>query len=223
MCGLAKPCQIYIIRAMIMTLEVKARDAKMSSEILRKGGSIPAVLYGPKEASLSIAINAKEFDRVFKKAGETTLIKLSGIGEDKETLIHDVQRHPVSDTILHADFYCLEKGKKVTLNIPLEFIGSAPAEKVGHIVVKTLHEVEIEVAPAEIPQHLLIDLSKLVNVGDHILAKDIMLPSSAELTTHADEIVVSVTEFHEEKVEAPVPAADAAAPAAEAKPESKES
>jgi large subunit ribosomal protein L25 len=207
-----------------MTLEVKPRDAKASTDALRKKGSIPAVLYGPKEAPQSIEIDAKEFERVFRKAGETTLIKLTGIGDEKETLVHDIQRHPVTDTVLHADFYVLEKGKKVTLSIPLEFTGTAPAEKAGHIVVKTLHEIEIEVAPADIPQHLEIDLSKLANVGDHILAKDIKLPASAELITNADEIVVSVTEIKEEKAETPAVAAEGAeGAAAGAEAESKES
>lgn len=211
---------------MIMTLAVKARDAKVSAEDLRKTGNIPAVVYGPKEAATPITVDAKEFERTFRKTGETTLIALSGLGEDKETLVHDVQRHPVTDVVLHVDFYALEKGKKVTLNIPLEFIGMAPAEKQGHVVVKALHEIEIEVAPADIPQHLEIDLSKLEGVGDHILAKDIALPASAELITHADEIVVSVTEVEVEKEEASAaPAAEAegeAAPAEAATTESKE-
>ena len=210
---------------MTFTLAVKPRDAKVSPEDLRKGGEIPAVFYGPKEAATPVVIDAKEFDRMFRKAGETTIIKLSGIGDEKETLVHDVQRHPVTDTILHADFYVIEKGKKVTLNIPLEFTGVAPAEKLGHVVVKALHEVEIEVAATEIPQHLTIDISKLENVGDHILAKDIALPQSAELGTNPEEIVVSVTEVEEEKAEEAPSAAAAetsAAGADKAASESKE-
>jgi large subunit ribosomal protein L25 len=112
-----------------------------------------------------------------------------------------VQFHPVSSKLLHADFYVLEKGKKIKIKVPLEFTGVAPAEKAGHIVVKALHEVEIEVAPAELPHHLSVDLAKLENVGDHITAVQIPLPSSATLITHGGEIVVSVTEFKEEVVE----------------------
>lgn len=198
----------------MLELAVQARDAKASSEAMRASGVMPAVMYGPKEAPTPIAINTRDFERTFREAGETTLVKLKGVGEDKDTLIHDVQLHPVTDAPLHADFYVIEKGKKVTLNIPLEFVGSAPAEKAGHIVVKALHEIEIEVAATEIPQHLEVDLSKLENVGDHIVASDITLPASAELQTEADEIVASVTAFVEEKVEEPTPAAaEGAAPA----------
>jgi len=202
----------------MLELEIKPRDSKESGDDLRAKGVMPAVLYGPKEDAISIAVPAKEFERLFKQAGETTIIKLKGVGEEKDTLIHDVQRHPVTDSLLHADFYVLEKGKKITLNIPLEFVGTAPAEKLGHILTKVLHEVEIEVAPAELPQHLEVDISKLENVGDHVLASDIKLPSSAELKVNPEEIVVSVTAFVEEKEPEPAPAEGAVPAEGEAAP-----
>ena len=198
----------------MLTLEVKGRDSKVSNDDLRAKGAIPAVFYGPKEKPQSIVIDSKQFERVFKEAGETTIITLKGVDGDKETLIHDVQLHPLTDKPLHADFYVLEKGKKITISIPLEFEGVAPAEKLGHIIVKAMHEVEIEVLPAELPQHLAVDISKLESVGDHVLAKDIKLPPSAELKTDAEEIVVSITAFVEEKQ--PEPAAEGAVEAAPA-------
>lgn len=210
----------------MLELEIKPRDSKESAETLRAQGVLPAVIYGPKEEATAITINQKEFERLFKQAGETTIIKLKGVGEEKDSLVHDIQRHPVTDTVLHADFYVLEKGKKVTLNIPLEFVGEAPAEKQGHILTKVLHEVEIEVAPAELPQHLEVDLSKLENVGDHVLASDIKLPASAELKINPEEIVATVSAFVEEKIEAPAPAEGTApaegAPAAPAEGEKSE-
>lgn len=200
---------------MMLTLEVKPREAKSSIEDLRSAGSVPAVFYGPKEGSTPIAINARALEHVWKQAGETTIITLKGAGEDKDTLIKDVQVHPVTGSLVHADFYVLEKGKKITINIPLEFDASAPAEKLGHVVVKALHEVEIEVAPNELPHSLHVDLSKLENVGDHVTAADIKLPPSATLLTDASEIVASVTAVVEEKEEAPA----AEAPAEGAAPE----
>jgi len=163
----------------MLSITAQKRDPKHSLDALRKSGLVPAVVYGRKE---------------------TTVVSVNGIGESKDTLIHDVQIHPVSGSIIHADFYALEKGKKVELNIPLTF-GQSPAEKNGLIVVKSLYEIEIKVAPHEIPHTLTVDLSSLVNVGDHLTATQIPLPKSAELITAADEIVASVTEFKEEKVE----------------------
>lgn len=190
---------------MMLTLEVTTRDSKESPESLRARGAVPAVFYGPKEEATPIAIDQKKLAHVWKEAGETTIITLKGAGSDKETLVKDIQVHPLSGQILHADFYVLEKGKKVEITVPLHFEGEAPAEKQGHIISKALHEIEIEVAPAELPHSLSVDLSVLANVGDHITVGDIKLPPSAELKTDAEEIVASVTEFVEETNEAPAP------------------
>lgn len=186
----------------MLTLEVIARDSKESPEDIRKKGLVPAVFYGRTETPTSISVDAKKFDHVFREAGETTIVSLKGDGIEKDSLIHDVQVHPVTGKPMHADFYVLEKGKKITINIPLEFEGQAPAEKAGHIIVKAMHEIEIEVAPQELPKHLVVDLTKLASVGDHISASQIALPPSAELKTSADEIIVSVTEFKEEDLSA---------------------
>lgn len=191
----------------MLVLEVKPRGAKDSAESLRKAGIVPAVFYGPKEKATPIAIDERHLNHIWKEAGETTIVTLKGVGEDKDTLIHDAQFHPVTGKLLHVDFYVLEKGKKLKIKVPLEFTGTAPAEKLGHIIVKTLHEVEIEVVPQELPRSLAVDLGKLENVGDHIVARDIVLPSTAVLVTLPEEIVASVKEFKEEPVEA-APAAE---------------
>ncbi len=186
---------------MMMTLETQKRDAQQSVEDLRKRGFAPAVFYGPKQEATPIMVDARRLASLWKQAGETTIIKLEGAGDGVETLIKDVQIHPVTSMILHADFYALEKGKKIEIAVPLEFVGEAPAEKQGHIISKALHEIEIEVAPAELPHSLTVDLSILAHPGDHITASQITLPPSAVLKTGADEIVASVTEHHEEVVQ----------------------
>lgn len=194
-------------------LSVKTRGNEPLEEV-RGAGLVPAIFYGPKEKAQSISIDAKIFEKLFKEAGETTVITLEGVGENKDTLIHDVQVHPVTGKVIHADFLVLEKGKKVRLSIPLTF-GSAPAEKAGHILVKALHEIEIEVAPQDIPHEIEVDLTALANVGDHVLASQIKLPGSAELITDAEEIVATVAAFEEEKESAPLvipPASEVAAP-----------
>lgn len=217
----------------MITLEVKPRDMKEVPEVLRTRGAVPAVFYGPKEKATPVAVESLELERVWRAAGETTIVRLKGLGEEKDALFHDVQVHPVTGKLLHADFYVLEKGKKVQLSVPLEFEGVAPAEKAGHIVVKALHEIEIEVAPQELPHSLPVDLSSLQDVGNHIVASQIPLPPSATLVTEPEEIVVSVKEFKEESEEiTPAPETEilgekkeggAEAPAAESeKKEAKE-
>lgn len=224
----SKSCENPIswgILSRMLALEVNTRDSKESTDMLRERGFLPAVFYGPKEESTPIAIDGRKMLSVWKQAGETTIVRLTGAGTEKECLIRDVQFHPVSSEILHVDFYALEKGKKIEIQVPLVFTGVSPAEKAGHIIVKALHEIEIEVEPAELPHNLSVDMTVLVEVGNHITADQIVLPPSAHLITDADEIVASVAAFVEEKEEVPeVPAegaapvegaADAAAPAPE--------
>ncbi len=112
--GVANASKFRILQPML-SLEIHSRDAKESSDALRKRGVVPAVFYGPKEAATPIAIDALRIERVWKEAGETTIVKLEGVGEAKDTLIHDVQFHPITGKVLHADFYVLEKGKLMLL------------------------------------------------------------------------------------------------------------
>ena len=204
----------------MITLEVQERG-KGAADDVRQSGFVPAVVYGRMEMATSLAIDERKLEKVWKEAGHTSVVTLEGAGEKKDTLIKDIQVHPVTGRLVHADFYALEKGKKVRLSVPLAFVGEAPAEKTGNILVKALHGIEIEVAPQDLPHSLPVDISKLTNVGDHILASHISLPASATLTTHGDETIVSVRAFVEEKEAVPsVPTA--AAETAPAAPEGTE-
>lgn len=207
--AIAKDPNVGII-ARMLTLEVKTRGAGESADSVRDGGFVPAVLYGPKDPSQSVLIDIRRLEHVWKEAGKTSVVRLAGLGEEKDTLIKDVQTHPVTGRILHADFYALEKGKKVQIAVPLEFIGEAPAEKAGHIIVKALHAIEIEVTPQDLPHNLPVDLTQLKEVGDHISAAQIALPQSATLLTNGEETIASVTAFVEEKEPEPAAPAEAA-------------
>jgi len=163
---------------------------------------MPAVFYGPKEESTAIAINKEIFKKLWNEAGESTIIELKGDGIDKEALIYGVDFHPVSGEPRHADFYVIEKGKKVTVKIPIEFIGVAPAVKeLGGVLVKVAHEIEIEVAPKDLPQHIDVNIESLKDFESQILAKDVLIPAGAELVTNGDDIVAIINEAKEEAEE----------------------
>jgi len=185
----------------VIELKVEKRADK-KPELLRKEGLVPAVVYGPADEPVSIQVPINEFLRVWTKAGESTIVVLQGLDEEKEVLIKDVQMHPVKELPIHIDFYAIERGKTLTLNVPLEFVGEAPAEKLGGIVVRVMHEVEVETRPRNIPQHLEVDLSKLTDLDSVILIKDIQLPEGVKILNDADETVASVSEQQEEPQEA---------------------
>jgi large subunit ribosomal protein L25 len=187
----------------MLSLAVERRQGA-KNEVLRKAGKIPAVFYGPKEASTPVAIDAKEFGKVWKKAGESSVIILKDGTTEHEALIHEVDKHPLTGEPRHADFYVIEKGKKVTVRVPLVYIGVSPAVKdKGAILIKVQREIEIEAAPRDLPHEISVDISKLVEFSDVIHAKDIVLPQGVDLKIKPEEVIASVAEAKEEVVEAP--------------------
>lgn len=187
----------------MINLTAEKRDIKSNLSDLRTKGFIPAVFYGHKEASTPISLKEVDFVKVWKEAGESSVIHLTGKDIDLEVLIQDIDLDPVTDNVRHADFYVIEKGKKVTVNIPLEFTGVAPAVKdLGGILVKVLHELEIEAMPKDLPHDLVVDVSSLATFEDRIFAKDIILPAGVTLLSKPDEVVASVAQAVEEVVEA---------------------
>lgn len=187
-------------------LNVELREKTQKIGKLRKAGQMPAVFYGKKEKSTPIAIDISKFKKVWREAGESSVIELSGKGIEAEALIQDVDFDPVTDEPRHADFYVFEKGKKIAINAPLEFIGISSAVKdLGGTLVKVMHELEVEAMPKDLPHNISVDISSLVNFDSVISAKDIKLPEGVFLITKPDEVVASVYEAKEEAEEvAPV-------------------
>jgi large subunit ribosomal protein L25 len=189
----------------MLTLDIKKRDVKNDLYKLRNSGFIPAVFYGPKEASTPVAVFAKDFAKVFKEAGESTVVTLTGDFGEHDAMIHQVDLDPISGQIQHADFYVVEKGKKVTVSIPVEFEGVAPAVKdLGGVLVKVLHEVEVEAMPKDLPHEVHVDISALVDFETQITASDIKLASNVSLVTKPDEIVALVSAPKEEVESSPI-------------------
>jgi large subunit ribosomal protein L25 len=191
--------------ARMLSLSIEKRDMKTSPDALRKTGKIPAIFYGPKEASTPVVVTSVDFKKVWKKAGESSVIILTDAkGAEYEALIHEIDVHPLTGEPRHADFYVIEKGKKVKVEVPLVFEGvsSAVKDKAG-ILVKVRRVLEIEAAPRELPHDIKVDISALVELTDVILAKNLVLPKGVELKVDPDEVVASIAEAKEEVEEAP--------------------
>lgn len=190
----------------MLKLKAVKRDVAEKPEEIRESGAIPAVFYGPKESSQAITVKALEFDKVFKEAGESTVVVLEVDGTEHETLIHDVAYHPVRGTVSHVDFYVIEKGKKVQVNVELTFEGVSPAEKtLGGTLVKVMHEVEIEAMPKDLPHEIVVSVESLVDFDSKITAGDIVMPAGVTLLTDPEEVVALVQEAREESDEPSAP------------------
>ncbi|MDD5152668.1 MAG: 50S ribosomal protein L25 [Candidatus Pacebacteria bacterium] len=189
----------------MLTLKGELRDGKTKLAEMRKKGFIPAVYYGHKEKATSCAFSMNEFKKVWKTAGESTVISLEVPKGKLNALIYEVQMDPVRGEPIHADFYVIEKGQEVYVAVPIEFIGVAPAVKdLGANLIKVLHELEIKAQPENLPHNISVDLSSLVALDSKISAKDIKLPKGVTLVTNPGEVVVAVAEAKEEVIEEPV-------------------
>jgi len=171
----------------------------------RKRGKMPAVLYGKGVKTTPIFVSLNDFKKIFKDAGESSLIKIKlPFLKNKilDVLIQDVAFDPINSQPLHADFYAIEMDKALTAEIGLVFEGISPAVKEkGAILIKVIHQVKVEALPKNLPHELRIDISKLANIGDQILIKDIPLPEGVKILAKEDEVVAIAEEPKEEIVE----------------------
>jgi large subunit ribosomal protein L25 len=166
---------------------------------LRKQGFIPAILYGHKIKNLPLLIKAPDFEKVYQKAGESTLIKLKidagpeQTKKDRVVLIHDIAKDPVSDKIIHIDFYQVKMDEAITVEVPLVFVGqSAAVEKEGGVLVKNIQSIEVEALPQDLPSQIEVDISSLETFDDNIYIKDLKIPDKVKVMANPEEVVASV-------------------------------
>jgi len=180
----------------MISLSAKIRTEKgRKTRFLREQNRIPAVVYGFKKENILVDVDYQEFLKVLKKVGESTLFELRIEGEKKErlVLIHDIQRDPISDRIIHIDFFQPSLKEEVEAEVPLVFEGTAPAVKeLGGTLVKNLSVVKIKALPQHLVHELKVSLGKLKTFKDHIFIKDISLPPYVKILVSPTEIVASV-------------------------------
>ncbi|MBA3732935.1 50S ribosomal protein L25 [Patescibacteria group bacterium] len=188
------------------TLDAALRDNKENLDLLRKEGKMPAVFYGKKTNATPITLIRKEFIKVWHAVGESGVVTLQSATGPVDALIKAVDLDPVSDIPRHADFYVFEKGKKLEVSVPLDFIGVAPAVKdLGGSLVKALHELKISADPQHIPHDIKVDISTLETFDSVIIASEIKLPTGVTLIELPDQVVASAAAPKEEEVEDTTP------------------
>ena len=171
---------------------------------LRKDGFIPAHVFGHKVVTIHVQAEKTQFLKVFEKAGETGIVSLSVDGKDHPVMIRNVQVHPVSDEILHVDFYQVNLTEKVNVHVPLEITGDSPAvvKKIG-LLLTPVSEIEIEALPADIPENIQVNVAKLENIGDEIRVKDLSIDKSKiEVKVDEELVVASIGELVTKEMEA---------------------
>lgn len=196
----------------MITLSVTNRDAFPSVDEARKQGSIPAVFYGAHQKSTAVYVSQKLLEKTLKEAGESTIITLDTGSEKHSALIHDVQFDPVTDRVLHVDFYTVVANEKVSVPVHLEFTGVSDAVKsLGGTLVKVLHELEVECFPKDLPHEIVVDISKLSTLDSVITIRDLGLSQAITPKLDLDDVVASISVEKEEDLSSPVAAVDLSA------------
>ena len=163
-------------------------------KLLRRQGILPAVIYGRKTDSVPISLDEREVNRVLATISSSHLINLDIDGETLTTLIRDRQRHPVTGSILHIDFYEVSMTEKLTTAVNIIIRGESPAAKnLGGILVTGQETLEVECLPQDLPERFVVDISKLGEIGDTVYVRDIVIPSEVDLLTDPDEMVIVIT------------------------------
>ncbi|HLD25347.1 MAG TPA: 50S ribosomal protein L25 [Patescibacteria group bacterium] len=206
------------------SLLAKARDTKkQKAGKLRKDGYIPGTVYGKAIKSESISVASKDFAGVYAQAHETGLVELSVDGNIRPVLIHHVQKDPVSEAILHVEFHQVDLKQKVKAAIPVVFVGESPAvaQKLG-VLLTVLSDVEVEALPAELPEKIEVDVSRLETVDQELKVSDLTVPSGVTLLTDGALVIAKVGALVSKEAEAQAAAEAAAAAAAETPAEGTE-
>ncbi len=176
------------------SITAKKREPGNAASV-RSAGLIPGVLYGPEIDSVSLSLDYNTFDKLYTKAGESTLIDLSVEGQKEpiKVLIQDVERDPIRQIFTHIDFRQIKMGEEMTATVSLNFVGEAPAVKtLGGTLSTSMDSVSVRCLPKDLVSHIDVDLTKLETFEVSISVADLELPSGVTVNDNPDALVVKV-------------------------------
>lgn len=168
---------------------------------LRKEGIVPANIYGVDFKSTSVSLHAKEFIKIYRNARETGIVYTKLDGKEVPVLIKNVQRHPVTEVILHVDLRKIDLTKKIQTEVPVKTVGisEAVAQKAGVLLTQS-ESLLVEALPKDIPHQIEIDISTIKEIGQEIKVSNLPKSPLYEIKTPAQKVVLSVVAHKEESV-----------------------
>lgn len=176
-------------------LKSKGRDvAGKGLNKYRKQGLLPAVVYGHKIAAKNLWVNVGDFKKVYGQAGESTIIELAVDEKNKvNVLIHDTQEDPMTGEPIHVDLFQVNMDEKIETEVPLEFVGEAPAVKeLSGMLIKNIDTVSVSCLPADLPAKIAVDVSSLKTFDDHIIVESLVISPKVKVLSDGGTIVASI-------------------------------
>ena len=176
-----------------LSAEMRSDSGKGVARKLRAAGRVPGIVYGHGREPQSLSVVARDLDKLLGSiAVSSTVVELGLDGATTRTLIREVQRHPFKKMIMHVDFQELVAGEKVIVDLPLVFVGVPEGVRLsGALLEQILHKVEVRVDPANIPNHIDVDVSHLA-MGHSLHIRDLVLPAGVEVLSEEDATICAV-------------------------------
>jgi large subunit ribosomal protein L25 len=158
---------------------------------MKRKGFVPINIYGPDSENVNAYLKSDELESLKSKVSESSLVNVKVEGEDHHVIIKDVQYDPLHGKIVHVDFYEFQKGHKLKMTIPLEFVGVPKGKEVGGKEEIFVRDVEIETLPKYIVDKIEVDISNL-DVKDSLRLKDVELPPESVLLDDPERVIVEI-------------------------------
>lgn len=172
--------------------DIRAADEKLST--MRKTRRLPGVVYGKTQEPISLSLDGSDFLRLYRKAGESSIISLNCGKKELEVVIHQTQKHPVTWDFTHVDFYAITRGETLQTKVALSFVGEPQAKKDGCIIEEIMKEIEVKCLPRNLVDHFDVDLTLLAKAGDVVRVSDLGLDREKyEIMTILEDVVASAT------------------------------
>jgi len=197
-----------------LSVKDRAKTGKSESGKLKRADAIPATIYGGQK-NWNVTVDYHEFMKHYVKYKRTNVFYMLSVpasGQKIQTLIKEIQVHPVSNRIIHIDFYELTKGKKIRTRIGIKLKGTPEGVKEGGILEHYVWEINVECLPEDIPEFIEIDVTEL-KIQDSVAIKDLKVDSKLRLLDNPEETIVNIGLPPKEEVAAPSAAEAAAAEA----------
>jgi large subunit ribosomal protein L25 len=191
-------------------LEITPRtELRKQNRSLRARGGVPAIIYGHRVDPVPVTLPRREFERAFHKVGRTQLLdlKIDGEGGSRKVLVREVQYDPRANVVVHVDFYQVNLKEKIQAEVPVVLVGEAPAvlRREGELQ-QNINSLRVSCLPADIPEHIEVDVSGLEAVDDAIRVSQLNVPPECEVLSDPEELVVKIGVIREVEEEAVVAA-----------------
>ncbi len=176
-------------------LEVQERTViGKKVKALRREGLLPAIVYGTGIEPVAITLNTKEVLQTLRVIGANTLVTIKLGKKEHLVLVREIQREVITRNLLHMDFQAVSLEESILTTVPIVLVGDAPAVKEFEaLLITNMEEIQIEAKAKDLPDTISVDISTLLDIGDNILIKDLVISGDVTILDDPEDVVIVAT------------------------------